>query len=332
MWAIPSRRFARGSREHRSLTLSRETLAGLTLAFAVAGLSLDLSTQATVCPVGTVALNLPRGGYEHVANLRQRVLSVRAPRRNPFRDGRGVSRSVRPRSRRGTGACGDRRLRERRDRRAARPRRHERRRYLRTRPQRLAVAVRGDAVMAVSIVFAPGTFHTFSATVVGTFDSGALAPYAVGFDALRRILAAGFGLGGDSRRTGVRQRRPLLAHRRRRNCPPRRVLRGRPGGRRGRTLLPAVHVVGERHAPARPGDRRRPAPGEGPDLLDGGSTGRTALRAWLLLVVGALATGLVVAVVRWAAPHPLGRAGLLPRLVAFRSVTVSIVTEIRYVP
>jgi len=61
-------------------TLSRTTLfASLCLFAAIRGLGVTVSlwTQAAVYLVGMVGLNLPHGGYEHVANLRRRAMRFR---------------------------------------------------------------------------------------------------------------------------------------------------------------------------------------------------------------------------------------------------------------
>jgi hypothetical protein len=66
--------------ESTALWLSRAALVGLLLLFGglrLAGASLSLGTQAAVYLVGTVALNLPHGGYEHFANLRRRATAFR---------------------------------------------------------------------------------------------------------------------------------------------------------------------------------------------------------------------------------------------------------------
>jgi hypothetical protein len=66
--------------EPTALTLSRASLAELTLLFAglaAAGVGLSVGTQAAVYLVGMVALNLPHGGYEHFANLRRRAMRFR---------------------------------------------------------------------------------------------------------------------------------------------------------------------------------------------------------------------------------------------------------------
>jgi Brp/Blh family beta-carotene 15,15'-monooxygenase len=63
----------------------------------------------------------------------------------------------------------------------------------------------------------------------------------------------------------------------------------------------------------------------GPDLLAAATPGGVALRAWGLLVAGALSIGVVAAAVWWLMPNPLGNAPLLYGAVAFWSVFISIV-------
>ncbi len=58
------------------------------------------------------------------------------------------------------------------------------------------------------------------------------------------------------------------------------------------------------------------------DLLGGADPSTVALRAWVVLVVGALATFGVLVAVYWAFPNPLGTSDLLPGAVAFWSMWV----------
>jgi hypothetical protein len=61
------------------------------------------------------------------------------------------------------------------------------------------------------------------------------------------------------------------------------------------------------------------------DLIGGETASTVALRAWLVLVAGALTTFSVLAVVYWAFPHPLAGASFLSGAVALWSVFISIV-------
>lgn len=315
---------------HPSLPLSRAAVIALILGFGVAsvvGVSVPLRGQMVVYLVGMVGLNLPHGGYEHFENLRRRRPTFRwryvaaylavigafvglllvAPVA-------GLGLAVAVAMAKG-GIAGLRVL----DATSGSD-------HLRTRPQRaLAAAVRGGAVMLVPMVFWPGTFHAFSTLMVGLVDPGGFAPYAGYFHAARPVIAAGYGLA-------------LTTH----------VALGyvRGGGRSwlvdaGESVLlaayfaavPVLVAVGL-YFPfwysARQVARTAtvdPAPVDDRefDLLGGERAIDGALRAWGLLVAGALATFGVLAAVYWAVPNPLGDAGFLPGAVAFWSIFISIV-------
>jgi Brp/Blh family beta-carotene 15,15'-monooxygenase len=320
----------RGTDSHPSLLLSRASLLVLAVAFGilgVAGLEVPLRAQMVVYLVGMVALNLPHGGYEHFENLRRRRPSFRwryvavylaaiggfvglflaAPVA-----GLGLALTVAMVK----GGLGGRRVLA-----ATSGTDH-----LQTRFQRwLAAAVRGGAVMLVPLVFWPETFHAFSAMMVGLVEPGALSPYADSFETTRVLVGSGYGLA-------------LTAH----------VLLGylRGGGRSwlvdaGESLLltayfatvPVLVAVGlyfpfwysARQVARTASVDREPVGDERWDLLDGADASAVALRAWFVLVAGALATFAVLAAVYWAFPNPLGTGGLLPGAVAFWSMFISIV-------
>jgi Brp/Blh family beta-carotene 15,15'-monooxygenase len=198
--------------------------------------------------------------------------------------------------------------------------------HLQTRFQRgLAAAVRGGAVMLVPIVFWPDTFYAFSALMVGLVDPGALTPYSGSFDTLRLTVGAGYGLA-------------LATH----------ILLGyaRGGGRSwlvdaGESLLltvyfalvPVLIAVGlyfpfwysARQVARTASVENEPVGDERWDLLGDVDSSTVALRAWGVLVVGALATFGVLAAVYWAVPNPLATVDLLPGAVAFWSVSISII-------
>jgi Brp/Blh family beta-carotene 15,15'-monooxygenase len=324
------RRWHRQSDVHPSLTLSRAALLVLAVGFVLvraAGVTVPLEAQMVVYLVGMVALNLPHGGYEHFENLRRRrptfrwryvatylvaitgfvALFVVAPVA-----GLVLALAVAV-AKGGIGGVHVMEATSGTD-------------HLRTRVQRaLAVAVRGGSVMLVPIVFWPETFHTFSALMVGLVDPGGLAPYAAHFDVTRPLIAGGYGLA-------------LVAH------LGLGYLRG--GGRSwlvdaGETLLlvaffaavPVLIAVGL-YFPfwysARQVARTRTVDDthvgdDGWDLIGDGDPSVVALRAWLVLVAGALATFAVLAGVYWAFPNPLAGAPFLPGAVAFWSVFISIV-------
>jgi Brp/Blh family beta-carotene 15,15'-monooxygenase len=324
------RRWHRRADTHPSLALSRVALLALAVGFGLtgaAGVTVPLRAQMVVYLVGMVALNLPHGGYEHFENLRRRRPTVRWRYVAAYLGGiaafvglflvapvagLGLALAVAM----AKGGLGGLHVME-----ATTGTDH-----LRTRLQRtLAVAVRGGAVMLVPIVFWPETFHAFSALMIGLVDPGGLAPYAQYFGLTRPLVAGGYGLA-------------LFAH------VGLGYLRG--GGRSwlvdaGESflltaffaLVPVLVAVGL-YFPfwysARQVARTQTVDefdggDEGWDLLGGETASTVALRAWLVLVAGALATFSVLAVVYWAFPNPLAGSSLLPGAVAFWSVFISIV-------
>ncbi len=324
------RRFWLDSDTHPSLPLSRAALLVLAVGFAAAGAagaSVPLRAQMVVYLVGMVALNLPHGGYEHFENLRRRRPSFRwryvaiylgaiagfvglllvAPVL-------GLALAVTVAM--AKGGLGGVKVLD-----ATSGTEH-----LRTRPQRwLAAGVRGGAVMLVPIVFHPDTFATFSALMVGLVDPSAFGPYAAHFGTTRPLIAAGYGLA-------------LATH----------VGLGyvRGGGRSwlvdaGESLLlaayfaavPVLIAVGlyfpfwysARQVARTVTVDSEPVGDEEWDIIGGGGASAVALRAWGVLVAGALATFLVLAAVYWAVPNPLAGSDLLPGAVAFWSIFISIV-------
>jgi Brp/Blh family beta-carotene 15,15'-monooxygenase len=315
--------------ETTALTASQVALAALLVLFAglrLTGTHLSLRTQAAIYLVGMVALNLPHGGYEHFANLRRRAarfryryvggylvlaaafvgLFVVAPLA-------GLALAITVAVLKGGG--GDLHVL-----RATTGTSH-----LRSRPQRLlAVAARGGAVMAVPIAAFPATFHTFSAMMLAMVDPGGLAPAAQHFDATRWLVGAGYGgvvlahLGwGFRRRTGdgawladAIETLLLVAY---------------------FAVVPVVVAVGlyfplwySLRQMARELSVDEPVL-NGRDLLGDGDPGAVALRAWGVLVAGALATA-AVAVGFWlAVPNPLPTESLRYGGVAFWSVFISVV-------
>jgi len=327
-WAI--RRLYRGGETHPSLRFSRAALVVLTVAFAAvgtAGVTMPLEAQMVVYLVGMIALNLPHGGYEHFENLRRRQPTFRWRYVAAYLGGvaafvgllllapvAGLALAVTVAiAKGGLGGLSVLDATSGTD-------------HLETRFQRLlAAGVRGGAVMLVPIVFWPETFHTFSALMVGLVEPGGLAPYAAYFDVTRPIIAGGYGLA-------------LVTH----------IGLGyvRGGGRSwivdaGESLLlaayfafvPVLVAVGL-YFPfwysARQVARTQTvddAPVGDPswDLVGGSDAATVAIRAWGILVVGALATFGVLAAVYWAIPNPLAGVGILPGAVAFWSIFISIV-------
>jgi len=323
------RRWHRQTDAHPSLALSRAALVTLALVFGTIGAlgaEVPLRAQMVVYLVGMVALNLPHGGYEHFENLRRRRPSFRWRYVAAYLAAiagfvglllvapvAGLALALLVAM--AKGGLGDRKVLEATSGTA----------HLTTKPQRyLAAAVRGGAVMLVPIVFWPETFHTFSALMVGLVEPGGLAPYAQHFDLTRWLVAGGYGTA-------------LAAH----------VALGyvRGGGRSwlvdaGESLLlaayfaavPVLVAVGlyfpfwySARQVARTETVEDDHGDEEWDLLGGTDASTVALRAWGVLVAGALATFGVLAAVYWAVPNPLAGVSLLPGAVAFWSIFISIV-------
>ncbi|WP_276259536.1 Brp/Blh family beta-carotene 15,15'-dioxygenase [Haloglomus litoreum] len=331
MYATRVRDLLGGSVASTVLTISRAALVGVAVLFAglrLAGRTPSLPTQAAIYLVGMVALNLPHGGYEHFANLRRRAhefryryvvgyLAMAAAFAGLFllAPVAGLALAVTVAVLKGGG--GDLYVL-----RATTGTSH-----LRSRPQRLlAVAARGGAVMAVPIVAFPGTFRAFGAMMVAMVDPGALAPAASHFDTTRWLVGGGYGavvlahLGwGFHTRTGdgawladAAETLLLVAY---------------------FTVVPVVVAVGlyfplwySLRQVARELAVEAPAL-DGPDLLggDAASAGAVALRAWGVLVAGALATAAVAVGFSLALPNPLPTGSLYYDGVAFWSVFISVV-------
>jgi Brp/Blh family beta-carotene 15,15'-monooxygenase len=313
-----------------AVTLSRAALAGLVCLFAVArglGTTVSLRTQAAVYLVGMVALNLPHGGYEHFANLRRRATRFRGRYVAGYLllagafvglflaapvVGLGLAIAVAVlkggggdlyvlRATTGTG-------------------------HLQSRFQRLlAVVARGGAVMAVPIVAFPETFHTFSGLMVAMVDPGGLAGVAGYFDVTRPLIGGLYGVAvlahlglGFVRRPGTGawiadavETALLVSY---------------------FAVVPVVVAVGL-YFPCWYSVRQvarelavDDAPGDGTDLLGDrdASAGAVALRAWGVLIAGALATAAVAVSFWMLVPNPLPgptRFGA----VAFWSVFISVI-------
>ena len=317
--------------ESTALGLSRAALLGLVALFGglrLAGVGVPMETQAAVYLVGMVALNLPHGGYEHFANLRRRAREFRwtyvagylalagafvglflaAPVAGlalavlvaVAKGGGGDLHVLRATT--GTG-------------------------HLRSRAQELlAVAARGGAVMAVPIVAWPNTFHAFSSLMVGLVEPGGLGPVAAYFDVTRPLIGGLYGatvlahLGlGFVRRPGdgawladAAETLLLVAY---------------------FAVVPVVVAVGlyfplwySARQVARAQTIEQADVGDDEwDLLGGDDPTTTAIRAWGLLVAGALATVAVLAIVYWAVPNPFADSTLLAGAVAFWSIFISII-------
>jgi len=313
---------------HPSIVLSRGALLTLAVVFAglgTTGTTVPLRAQMVVYLVGMIALNLPHGGYEHFENLRRRATDFRLRYVGAYLlaiagfaglyllapvAGLALAVTV-AMAKGGLGGVSVLDATSGTD-------------HLQTRVQRLlAAGVRGGAVMLVPIVFWPTTFHAFSSLMVGLAEPGALAPYLGYFDTTRLLIGAGYGLA-------------LVAH----------VSLGylRGGGRSwlvdaGESVLlagyfatvPVLIAVGlyfplwysARQVARTQSVDAAPVEDADADLVGTGEA--AALRAWGLLVVGALATFAVVGGLYLVFPNPLGGADILAGAVAFWSVAISII-------
>ena len=319
--------------QNRSMTVSRIALFGIAAVFAFAsavGVRLGLEAQAGIYLFGMVALNLPHGGYEHFNNIRQRgldfqwqyvagylaliaaflALFVIAPVGGlalaitvaVLKGGYGglhVMDAV-------TGSS-----------------------HLRSDFQRhLAALVRGGAVMAVPIVFWPGTFETFSGYMVTLFQPGALNQFTAYFDVTRPLIGMGFAAlviahlaigyarrdGSGAWATDAVETLLLVGY---------------------FAVVPVVVAVGlyfplwysmrqvGRHVAI--DDDRPDRGGILAGWLDRDDPRVVAMTAWGVLIAGAVATASVVGAIYLTASRPLGGAPLLAGGVAFWSVAISII-------
>ncbi|WP_276250175.1 Brp/Blh family beta-carotene 15,15'-dioxygenase [Haloarcula rara] len=316
------------------VTVSRVAILLLAVGFAVgrlAGVELSLRVQAGVYLLGMVAMNLPHGGYEHFENLRRRAAAFQRGYVGAYLlsvalfvgllllapvAGLALAVSVAM----AKGGLGGLKAMD-----ALYGTGH-----LRTGPQRwLAAAVRGGTVMIVPMVFWPETFYAFSSIMVSIFEPGALAGVAGDLQARRLALGVGFG-GLLATHLGLGYWRSAGT--------------GSFVADAAETLLlvtyfavvPVVVAVGL-YFPlwysARQVARTTAIDDEAVeadergwlDFLDADDPRLVALGAWGVLIAGSIATFGLAALVWTLAPQPLGGASLLPGLVAFWSIFVSII-------
>ena len=317
------------------LTVSHLALLALTVGFAVGrlvGFAVSLRVQAGVYLLGMVAMNLPHGGYEHFDNLRRRATRFQARYVGAYLlsvalfvglffvapvAGLALAVSVAV----AKGGLGGVKVMD-----AVSGTDH-----LRTKPQRwLAAAVRGGTVMVVPMIFWPTQFYAFSTIMVSIFEPGALAGVAGNLGTRRLVLAGGYGAllathlglgywrgaGTDSFVVDAAETLLLVTY---------------------FAVVPVVIAVGL-YFPfwysARQVARTTAVDDEafGPednsgllDVLEADDPRLVALGAWGVLIAGSIATFGLAAVVWTLAPQPLGGASLLPGLVAFWSIFVSII-------
>lgn len=317
------------------LTVSRVALVVLSVAFAtgqVADLRIPLQTQAAVYLFGMVAMNLPHGGYEHFANLRRRAGAFQGRYVAAYLLAVGlfaalffvapvvglalaVSTAV------AKGGFGDLHVLE-----ALYGTDH-----IRSRSQRvLAAVVRGGAVMVVPMVFWPDTFYGFSSIMVNIFEPGALAGVAGDLYTRRLVIGGAFGAlvlahlalgyvrstGSGSFRADAVETLLLVGY---------------------FATVPVVIAVGlyfplwysaRQVARTRAIDDAVIDPDEHSgvlDALESDDPKEVTLASWGVLIAGSVATFGLAAALWVVSPQPLGGASLLPGLVAFWSIFISIV-------
>ena len=187
----------RTDRKRRLLSASWIALIAVLLGALLArwaNASLDMRTQAGIYLFGMVALNLPYGGYEHMANLRNRrlpfgtqyiglYLLLVAGFIGLFFAAPVVGLALAIAVAVTKGGHGGLRVLD-----ALVGTDH-----LRTKPQRaLAAFVRGGTVMIVPMYFWPGDFAAFSTFMVDIFQPGAFAAVAPYFTEFRVALGGVF--------------------------------------------------------------------------------------------------------------------------------------------
>lgn len=316
------------------LSVSLAVMVILTIGFAVVGITgirIPMDVQAAIYLFGMVAMNLPHGGYEHFSNLRRRTASFQYRYLGLFLGGialftvlffvapvAGLALAILVAV--AKGGFGDVHALE-----ALYGTEH-----IRSKPQRLlAATVRGGAVMFVPMVFWPETFYAFSEIIVNIFEPGALAAYG---DILgQRLLIGGvygtlliahlglgywYAAGTGSFVADAAETLLLVTY---------------------FAVVPVVIAVGlyfplwysaRQVARTAAVDDTVDEPDTDSGLLaglDSEDPDRIALISWGVLVAGSIVTFGLAATLWTLSPQPLGGAALLPGLVAFWSVFISIV-------
>ncbi len=319
-----------GTDAHPSLALSRAALLALLVGFgalALAGVSVPLEAQMVIYLVGMIALNLPHGGYEHFENLRRRRPTFRwryvglyllaiAGFVGLFLVAPVAGLALALTVAMAKGGIGGLKVLD-----ATIGTDH-----ITTRPQRwLAIAVRGGAVMLVPMVFHPETFYAFSALMVGLVDPSALPAYTSSTQSILWLVVSGYLVG-------------LRGH----------IGLGyaRGGGRSwiidaGESVLlvaffavvPVLVAVGlyfpfwysARQVARTSSVTDEPVGDDEWDIVGADSVSAATIRAWGVMIVGALMTFTIVGLMYLIFPNPLGGATLLPGAVAFWSIFISII-------
>lgn len=314
------------------MMISRAALIGLIVLFVavrLAGITVTLQTQAAIYLLGMVALNLPHGGYEHFSNLRRRAMRFRGKyiigyllMATAFMGifiltpviGLAIAIAIAV-AKGGGGDLYALQITAGTD-------------HIQSRAHRLlAVAARGGAVMAVPIVAFPETFHAFSSLMIGMVDPGGLTGIARYFDVTRILIGVGYAMVVIGHLGVGYMHRPADGIGWIVDAAETILLIGYF------VAVPVVVAVGL-YFPLWYSIRQvareinvETATSRGSDLLGGtdASTGTVALRAWGILIAGALATA-IVAVGFWlAVPNPVPSESTYFGLVAFWSVFISVI-------
>ncbi len=310
------------SAEHALINVSRGALFALIGIFSttlILGIEPSLEAQMVIYLVGMVALNLPHGGYEHFTNVRRRGLpfglryvalyvAFLAAFVGLFLLAPALALLIALATAVAKGGHGDLRVMD-----AIMGTDH-----LQYRSQRvLAALVRGGAVMILPLALWAGPYVSFSTIMLNVFAPGASLPGIAYVEPARIALLGLFGVGvvahlGGGLLTGGMSRSWLL------DAFETSLLVV------FFTVVPVVVAIGlyfplwyslRQSARGIVVERQEATPNDGLPIV----------AAWGALVVGALATALVMVAIWVVAPAPLGGASLLPGLVAFYTLFICIV-------
>ncbi|ERG91203.1 MAG: beta-carotene 15,15''-monooxygenase, Brp/Blh family [Haloquadratum walsbyi J07HQW1] len=314
------------------MMISRAALIGLIVLFVavrLAGITVTLQTQAAIYLLGMVALNLPHGGYEHFSNLRRRAMRFRGKyiigyllMATAFMGifiltpviGLAIAIAIAV-AKGGGGDLYALQITAGTD-------------HIQSRAHRLlAVAARGGAVMAVPIVAFPETFHAFSSLMIGMVDPGGLTGIARYFDVTRIIIGIGYAITVIGHLGVGYRHRPVDGSGWIVDAVETILLIGYFA------VVPVVVAVGL-YFPLWYSIRQvvreitvETTTARGSDLLGGthASVGTVALRAWGILIAGALTTAIVAVGFWWVIPNPVPGESISLGLVAFWSVFISVI-------